>query len=47
MSSVNGNTDLLIYADTDKAKNSAKYKNAIKLGIKMMSIDEFIEKYLQ
>lgn len=47
MSSVNGNTDLLIYADTDKAKNSVKYKNAIKLGIKMMSTNEFIEKYLQ
>lgn len=38
---VSKNTDLVVYTDI----TSAKYKNAIKLGIKTMTLEEFKEKY--
>lgn len=38
---VSKNTDLVVYSDV----TSAKYKNAIKLGIKTMTFDEFKDKY--
>ncbi len=45
-SSVSGNTDIVIYADTDIAKNSSKYKKAEELGIELLTVDKFKKKYM-
>lgn len=42
-SSVSGNTDIVVYADTDVAKDSSKYKKAEELGTKMMTKDAFLK----
>lgn len=45
-SSVSGNTDIVIYADTDVAKDSSKYKKAKELGLELVTIDQFKKKYI-
>lgn len=42
---VSKNTNILLYKNTDKAKNSTNYKTAIDLGIIVMTEEEFIDKY--
>ncbi len=42
-SSVSGNTDIVVYADTDVAKDSSKYKKAKELGITMMTKEVFMK----
>jgi NAD-dependent DNA ligase len=44
--SVSNNTDILIYANTDVAKDTSKYKKAKTLGIKMMTVDAFKKLYI-
>lgn len=45
--SVSKNTFLVIYADTEKGTGSGKYKKAQDLGIKLMTEEEFVEKYMK